>query len=53
MPKEELSESAKAYVKAEFKTGDLSCLGIGEEAVILTDGRMVYKHFHYWKPRDR
>ena len=53
LPKEELSESAKAYVKAEFKTGDLSCLGIGEEAVILTDGRMVYKHFHYWKPRDR
>ena len=53
LPKEQLTESAETYVNAEFKTGDLSCLGIGEEAVVLTDGHLVYKHFHYWKPSDR
>ena len=34
-------------------TGALSCLGIGEEGVVLTGGRMVYKYFHYWNPRNR
>ena len=53
LPMEDLRESAEAYVKPVFKTGDLSCMGVGEEAAVLTDGRMVYKHFHYWKPRDR
>ena len=51
LPKEELRVSAEAYVKTVFKTGDLACLGIGEEAVVLTDGHMVYKHFHYWNPK--
>ena len=31
----------------------LTCLGIGEEGVSLTDGRLVYKYFHYWKYRTR
>ena len=32
---------------------NLTCLGTGEEGVVLTDGRLVYKYFHYWKARDR
>ena len=53
LPAEELRQAADAYVKTEFGTGSLACLGIGEEGIALTDGRLVYKHFHYWNPQDR
>ena len=51
LPTEELRLAAESFVKAEFRTGDLNCLGIGEEGVALTDRRMVYKYFHYWQHR--
>ena len=53
LPIEELQQSAEQYVREEFATGPLTCLGIGEEGVVLTDRRLVYKYFHYWKARDR
>ena len=53
LPLEALQQAAEEYVRAEFATGPLSCLGAGEEGVVLTDGRQVYKNFHYWKARDR
>ena len=53
LPARRLQDEAEAYVSAEFGTGPLTCLGIGEEGVVLTDGRLVYKYFHYWKARDR
>ena len=53
LPARKLQDEAEAYVSAEFRTEPLTCLGIGEEGVVLTDGRLVYKYFHYWKARDR
>ena len=53
LPARELQDAAESYVNAAFGTGDLTCLGIGEEGVVLTDGRLVYKWFHYWKAGDR
>ena len=53
LPLKELQRAAEDYVRAEFATGPLTCLGVGEEGVVLTDGLLVYKHFHYWKARDR
>ena len=53
LPEGELSQSAAAYVQEEFGTDPLTCLGVGEEGVVLTDGQKVYKYFHYWKARDR
>ena len=53
LPAEELQQAADAHVRAEFGTGPLACLGIGEEGVALTDGRLVYKYFHYWNPQNR
>ena len=53
LPAEALKEVAQLYVRGQFGTGDLRCLGIGEEGVVLTDGRLVYKYFHYWKARDK
>ena len=53
LPTDALRHSADAYVKSEFVTGPLTCLGIGEEGVALTDGQLVYKYFHYWNPQDR
>ena len=53
LPLDALQQAAAEYVRAEFATGPLTCLGTGEEAVVLTDGRLVYKYFHYWKERDR
>ncbi|WP_238314690.1 hypothetical protein, partial [Methylobacterium crusticola] len=53
LPLEALQQAAEEYVRAEFATGPLTCLGAGEEGVVLTDGRLVYKYFHYWKARDR
>ena len=53
LPREELRRAAAAYVREEFGTGHLRTLGVGEEGVVLTDGKLVYKYFHYWKARDR
>ena len=53
LPKDDLHRAAEKYVQAEFGTGPLTCLGIGGEGVVLTDGRLVYKYFHYWKIRDK
>ena len=53
LPLVALQQAAEEYVSAEFATGPLTCLGVGEEGVVLTDGRRVYKYFHYWKARDR
>ena len=53
LPKAELGRVAATYVQDEFRTDSLTCLGIGEEGVVLTDGHAVYKYFHYWKERDR
>ena len=53
LPVKALQQSAKDYVRAEFSTDPLTCIGVGEEGVVLTDGRLVYKYFHYWKARDR
>ena len=53
LPLKGLQQEAEDYVRPEFGTGQLSCLGIGEEGVVLTDGRLVYKHFHYWKASNR
>ena len=52
LPVEELRRVAESYVEAEFGTGPLTFLGVGEEGVALTDGRSVYKYFHYWNPRS-
>ena len=51
LPTEKIEEAAEEYVRAHFGTGTLTCLGIGEEGVSLTDGRLVYKYFHHWKER--
>ena len=40
-------------MRVHFGTGTLTCLGIGEEGVSLTDGRLVYKYFHHWNERTR
>ena len=53
LPLAALQQAAEEYVRAEFATGPLTCLGVGEEGVVLTDGRLVYKYFHYWNARDR
>ena len=53
LPLKGLQEAAEGYVRGEFATGPLTCLGVGEEGVVFTDGLLVYKHFHYWKARDR
>ena len=53
LPRGKLREAAERYVRAQFRTGPLTCLGIGEEGVSLTDGRLVYKYFHYWKSRAK
>ena len=49
LPRGKLREAAERYVRSQFGTGPLKCLGIGEEGVSLTDGQLVYKYFHYWK----
>ena len=53
LPREALQQAAEEYVRAEFANEPLICLGAGEEGVVLTDGRLVYKYFHYWKARDQ
>ena len=51
LPADALRHDAEAYVGSEFATGPLTCLGMGEEGVSLTDGHLVYKHFHHWRMR--
>lgn len=53
LPMAELQEVAEAYIHDEFGVSNLTRLGIGEEGAALTDGKLVYKYFHYWKPGDR
>ena len=53
LPLKELQQVAENHIRAEFGTGDITCLGAGEEGVVFTDGRLAYKYFHYWKARDR
>ena len=48
LPKDALRRSAIAYVRAEFATGPLTYLGMGEEGIVLTDGHLAYKHFYCW-----
>ena len=52
LPVDALRRNADAYVRSEFATGPLTCLGVGEEGVSLTDGHLVYKHFHHWSSRN-
>ena len=53
LPLPALQQAAEEYVRAEFATRPLTCLGVGKEGVVLTDGRLVYKYFHHWKAGDR
>ena len=53
LPLAALQRAAEKHVVSEFATGSLTCLGVGEEGVVLTDGRLVYKFFHYWKTRNQ
>lgn len=53
LPEAVLALSSATYVQQEFGTGELTCLGVGEEGVVLTDRQNIYKYFHYWKARDR
>ena len=53
LPVSTVESGARTFIENEFGVRDLRCLGIGEEGVVLTDGRRTYKYFHYWKARDR
>lgn len=53
LPEDALSEAAAEYVRAEFDTGALTVLGVGDEGVVLTDGLLAYKYYHHMKNRDR
>ena len=53
LPVETVRSAAEDFVRQEFGTGPLTCLGVGGEGVVLTDGRLAYKHFHSWNPRNR
>ncbi|MXZ90079.1 MAG: glycosyltransferase [Chloroflexi bacterium] len=53
LPADQLRQVAEAHIRDEFGADNLTCLGLGEEGVALTDGKLVYKYFHYWKPGDR
>ena len=53
LPLRQLQQTAEAHVREEFGVTYLTCIGTGEEGVVLTDGKLVYKYFHYWKARDR
>lgn len=48
LPVDALRHDAYTHVTSEFATGPLTYLGMGEEGVVLTDGRLAYKHFHRW-----
>lgn len=51
LPADALRRDAEAYTRSEFATGPLTYLGMGEEGVAFTDGRLVYKHFYHWRIR--
>ena len=53
LPVDRLRERAAAFVAREFQRSNLRCLGVGNEAVALTDGERVYKYFHHWPRRQR
>lgn len=53
LPEDALGKAAAEYVRSEFETGPLTTLGVGDEGVVLTDGKLAYKYFHYMKNRDR
>lgn len=53
LPADALRRNANTCIRSEFSTGPLTYLGMGDEGVVLTDGRLVYKYFHYWNPQDR
>jgi glycosyltransferase involved in cell wall biosynthesis len=44
-------KAAHARIKKLFGTGDLLLLGIGAEAIVLTDSKRVFKNIDYWKVR--
>lgn len=43
--------TAERQVRCSFEVGDLRLLGMGAEAVVLTNGRQVFKCIDYWKSR--
>ncbi len=43
--------AAERRVRQRFALGGLRLLGCGTEAVVFTDGRMVFKCIDYWKTR--
>lgn len=43
--------SAEARINKLFNTVELQLIGIGSEAVVMTDGKNVYKCIDYWKTR--
>jgi hypothetical protein len=43
--------AAKAWLEKHADVGELRVLGEGQEAVVLTDGRLVFKFFDQWRPR--
>ena len=53
LPADKLQDAALAFAAREFQAEGLRCLGIGSEAVVLTDGARVYKYFHHWESRER
>ncbi len=53
LPVDAIRTGAETRIREEFGTGPLTCLGVGEEGAVFTDGSMVYKYFHYWKPGAR
>lgn len=44
-------DAAHARINKLFSTGDLQLLGIGSEAIVMTDGKRVFKCIDYWKTR--
>ncbi len=43
--------SAQARIKRLFGASSLTLLGVGSEAIVLTDGEKVFKCIDYWKTR--
>lgn len=44
-------ESARDRIQRTFKPESLRLLGVGSEAIVMTDGIQVYKCIDYWKTR--
>ncbi|KMV28374.1 hypothetical protein AB733_24065 [Photobacterium swingsii] len=45
------TDAAHARINKLFSTSDLQLLGIGSEAIVMTDGKRVFKCIDYWKTR--